>query len=190
MISYISGSILSKSKHSLTVMTAGGVGYEIAMTPLRLVGFGIGQEIELFTYLRVTDQAHDLYGFVTAEERQFFSLLMTVSGVGPKTALNVLSLGSIDHIKDAIARGDVKYLTAVQGLGKKTAERLVVELKSKVGLATETGEQEGGIMGDAIDALVSLGYSKDEARAVVQKIDAADATSEQILREALKLLSK
>ncbi len=190
MISFIKGSVLSKSKQSLTVMTVGGVGYEVSLTALRLVAFAIGQEIELYTYLRVTDQSHDLYGFVTSDERQFFSLLMTVSGVGPKTAMNVLSIGSIDHIKDAIARGDVKYLTAVQGLGKKTAERLVVELKSKVGNAFNSADQDGGVMGEAIDALVTLGYSKEESRAIVHQIDATNCTSEQVLKQALKLLSK
>lgn len=172
-------------------MTPGGVGYEVNMTAARVLGFLNGAEVELYTYLRVTDSSHELYGFVTADERAFFSLLISVSGVGPKTAMNVLSLGSIENIKDAIARSDVKYLTAVQGLGKKTAERLVVELKTKVtGSVNQVSGEQSSIMGDAIDGLMSLGYSKEEARDAVQRASETATTSEQILKEALKLLSK
>jgi len=148
--------------------------------------------VSFYTYLRVSDQAQDLYGFETLEERDFFILLMTVSGVGPKSALNILSLGSMDNIKSAIARGDVKYLTAVQGMGKKTAERVVVELKSKISGANldVPGEAMGGALGDVVGALVSMGYSPDEARQAAQELDPADKTSEELVREALRRLAR
>lgn len=192
MISYIKGTILSKTKQAIVVMTSGGIGYKVHMPPAHIMEFTSNQDVELFTYMRVTDQSHDLFGFNTAEEKQFFELLLTVSGVGPKSAMNVLTIGSIDQIKDAIARQDVKYLTAVQGMGKKTAERLVVELKSKVEASTFAKDEEknGGVLGEVIDGLVALGYSKEEARSVVQALDATDKTSEQLLKKSLQLLAK
>src|SRR3989338_5358110 len=136
MISFLRGIVLEKQKQSLTIETWGGVGYDIHLTAERLAEYRIGQNIAVNTFLKVSDSALDLYGFATVDEKYFFTLLMTVSGVGPKTAMNILSFGSVDRTQSAIARGDIKYLTGVSGLGKKTAERLVVELKSKIGLQT------------------------------------------------------
>lgn len=187
MISILSGTIHAKGKDGLVIMTPGGVGYAVRITPLHLVDCHVGQDISLFTHLKVTDQSHELFGFTTAEERTFFSLLLTVSGVGPKSAMNVLSLGSLDQIQDAIARQDVKYLTAVQGMGKKTAERLVVELRSKVcDQRSAISDQEGEALGEVVEGLVALGYGKDEAREVVRQLEGGDKTSEQLLREALQ----
>lgn len=190
MISFLRGTILDKQKQSLTLETSGGIGYEVHMAPLKLVEMKVGQEIALYTYLKVSDSALDLYGFETADERDFFTTLMTVSGVGPKTAMSILSLGAIDKISGAIARGDVKYLTGVSGLGKKTAERLVVELKGKV-MNQESGSTNNGssdAMSEVIEALVGMGYGRDEAKQAVQSIDATDKTTEQLLRLALKYI--
>ncbi len=190
MISFLRGTILDKQKQSLTLETSGGIGYEVHMAPLKLVEMKVGQEIALYTYLKVSDSALDLYGFETADERDFFTTLMTVSGVGPKTAMSILSLGAIDKISGAIARGDVKYLTGVSGLGKKTAERLVVELKGKV-MNQESGSTNNGssdAMSEVIEALVGMGYGRDEAKQAVQSIDVADKTTEQLLRLALKYI--
>ena len=133
MISFITGKVKFISRNSLTVLTNGGVGYEIFVSAVKAGNYRIGDTASLLTYMKVSDSAIDLYGFEEAEEKVFFGLLMTVSGIGPKSAMNILNLGSIDNIKSAIARKDVKYLTDVQGIGKKTAERLTVELHSKVG---------------------------------------------------------
>ncbi len=190
MISFLRGSVFDKQKQSLTLETSGGIGYEVHMAPLKLVEVKVGQEIALYTYLKVSDSALDLYGFETADERDFFTTLMTVSGVGPKTAMSILSLGAIDKISGAIARGDVKYLTGVSGLGKKTAERLVVELKGKV-MNQESGSTNNGssdAMSEVIEALVGMGYGRDEAKQAVQSIDVADKTTEQLLRLALKYI--
>jgi Holliday junction DNA helicase RuvA len=190
MISFLQGRVVEKTKTSLVILTSGGVGYEIRMSPLKLSLFTIQKEVSLFTYLKVSDSALDLYGFETADERDFFTTLMTVSGVGPKTAMSILSLGAIDKISGAIARGDVKYLTGVSGLGKKTAERLVVELKGKV-MNQESGSTNNGssdAMSEVIEALVGMGYGRDEAKNAVQSIDATDKTTEQLLRLALKYI--
>ncbi len=192
MISFIQGKIINKKENSLTVLTAGWVGYEVNMQVSKLVDLQVGHEIGIHTYLRVSDNAMDLFGFETLEEKYFFELLITVSGVGPKSALNILELGSMDDIQNAISRGDVDYLTKVSGIGKRTAERIVVELKNKIGESRQpkADSHTGGVMGDAIDGLVALGYSKEEARSVVKDLEAEGKTGEQLLREALKWVGK
>lgn len=189
MISYLIGKVIDKQKYHLVLMTPGGVGYEVHMTPARILEYKTGEQIELFTYMKVSDSALDLFGFKTAEDREFFSLLLSVKGVGPKTALHILSLGSVENIESAIGRGDVTYLTAVQGLGKKTAERVVVELKSKMKGSRSKGDTsaESTVMGEVIDGLVAMGYSRDEAKLVVMNLDATGMTTEKLLKEALKM---
>lgn len=191
MISYLEGTIQSKTSDSVVLLTTGGVGYEVQLTPARALEQQVGTPLSLHTFLRVTDAAHTLYGFFTLEEKSFFELLITVSGVGPKSAMNILALGSIDEISSAIARKDVTYLTAVQGMGKKTAERLVVELQQKVGspsgLIQDIGEST--VLSEVIDALVGMGYQKGEAVEVVKQLDVLDRKTEELLREALKRLA-
>ncbi len=187
MISLIKGTIESVGKDSLVVMTAGGVGYEVGFK-ISDFGFKIGEEVTLFTYLKVSDSGMSLYGFETVEEKVFFELLLGVSGVGPKSAMNILKLGSIADIQAAIARGDAKYLTAVQGMGKKTAERLCVELKSKVSGQMSDVQNTGDsqILSEVIDGLVAMGYSASQAREVVEQIDAVEKTTEEVLKIALQ----
>lgn len=192
MISFLLGKVVDKSKDTLTLLTSGGVGYEIHMTFLRVSEYRLGQDVQVYTYLKVSDSALDLYGFQNLEEKNFFELLMTVSGVGPKSAMNILSLGDMYEIQSAIARSDVKYLTGVQGMGKKTAERLVVELKNKITKnSTEnisdskTGEKSD-ILSDVIEGLAVLGYSREEAKQMVKEIDISGKSIEQILKLALK----
>ncbi len=188
MIALLKGTVTAKHKTSIVLMTSGGVGYEVYMQPLKVLSAVIGNEMTLYTYLKVSDSALDLYGFEHAEDKDFFSLLMTVSGVGPKTAMNILSLGSMKDIGSAIGRGDVKYLTAVSGLGKKTAERLVVELKTKIGSQGGSSSVQGdsGVLGDVIEALIGLGYSAEDAKSVVTSLDAEGKNTEEVLRMALR----
>ena len=192
MISFLKGTIHSVDKDNVVVQTTGGVGYKIFLSKNIVLKYLSGQEASFFTYLKVSDSALDLYGFENTEQKEFFELLLSVSGVGPKSAMNILNLGSIDDIKGAIARQDVKYLTTVQGMGQKTAERLVVELKNKIGkmenMAEITGDSQ--ILADVIDGLASMGYGKEEAKDTVKSIDTKNKTTEQVLREALKRLSK
>lgn len=190
MIAFLRGQVLSKQKDHLLVETTGGVGYEVKMTLLQMAKFSIGQTVGIYTYLKVSDSAMDLYGFENTEEKSFFELLLTVSGVGPKSAMNILSLGNIAHIRSAIGRGDIQYLTAVQGLGKKTAERVVVELKTKITSTLEERDtyssEESTILSEVVDGLMALGYSREEAKEKIKGIDATGKTTAQVLKMALK----
>ncbi|MFA6552765.1 MAG: Holliday junction branch migration protein RuvA [Candidatus Paceibacterota bacterium] len=192
MISLIKGKITSNDGEKITVITSGGVGYEIAVNTNGASFFKVGTETEVLTYLAVRETALDLFGFKNKEEKSLFEKFLLVSGVGPKTALHILSLGTVAEISAAIARSDVAYLTKVSGIGKKTAERLVVELKNKVGGNMELNSTEGfsNEMGDVIEGLMSLGYSGAQARDAVQKLQGAGKTSEQLMKEALKMLGR
>jgi holliday junction DNA helicase RuvA len=171
-------------------MTEGGVGYEVTTTRVFVSEQTVGDTVTLHTYLKVSEQAMQLFGFANSEERSFFELLLSVSGVGPKSAMNILALGSIQEIEAAIVREDSTYLSAVQGIGKKTAERMVVELKSKIKKHTSSNSEHvtGSVLIEVIDALVSMGYEKENVRDVVKEIEGDD--TEELLRKALKNLSK
>lgn len=193
MISHLSGTILHTGKQSIILQTPGGIGYEINMSRLRVAELLVGKKLELFTYLKVSEQAMTLYGFQSMQEKSFFELLLSVKGVGPKSALNILSLGSINDIQSAIARGDAVYLSAVQGLGKKTAERLCVELKGKVTVldvqTTSMSAEHASLWEDALAALVNMGYHKESVKKVLLAMDLEGKSIEAILKDALKALS-
>jgi len=134
----------------------------------------------------VREDILDLYGFLNREELEFFEMLINVSGIGPKGALAILGVASIDTLKKAISTGDIPYLTKISGIGKKTAEKMIIELRDKMGVnKTGTSLQEEL---DALEALKSLGYSQNEAREVLKKVSPEMNTNEKI-REALKILS-
>jgi len=193
MISFLSGKLILKQNNKIHVLTSSGVGYEVHVSAPFFVELRIDQEIQLHTYLKVSENAMELFGFRNADEKEFFELLISVSGVGPKTALNVLALGSMEQIQSAIARGDVSYLTQVSGIGKKTAERLVVELKSKMverGTGNEGGRVENSeVLGEVVEALVGMGYSREEARVAVKDLSPKDKDVSTLLKKALRLLS-
>jgi len=135
MIGSITGTIQAIIKHSV-IVNVGGVGYRASVPALYFDRLKTGEQILLYTHLQVREDAHILFGFKTLKELEFFELLLTVSDVGPKSALGVLSLGSIDDIEKAIAKQDLTFLTAVAGIGKKIAERIIIGLKDKL---TENG---------------------------------------------------
>lgn len=191
MIAYLTGTVIHKEKQTITLLTEGGVGYDVMLSPLHASEVKKDDTLAIPVFLRVAETAQDLYGFQNWDGRSFFSLLLTVKGVGPKSAMNILSLGSIDEIKSAIARKDAAYLTAVQGMGKKTAERLCVELQSKIGAVVGGGsdEQVGDALRDVIDGLVAMGYSKDDAVAAAKQLDVSGKSVEALLRDALRLMS-
>lgn len=189
MIRVISGEVIDKGAQQVTVMTAGGVGYTLAVTATTNAEIRIGQTATFHTYLKVAETALELFGFLQTPDRLFFEKLLTVSGIGPKTALNILSLGSVQNIQDAIMRGDVKYLTAVQGMGKKTAERLVVELKGKMARSLESS-QDGATdaLGEVVEALMAMGYDRDEAREAVAALSGVDGTVTELIKKALQFI--
>lgn len=186
MISIIQGKVFSNFGGKLTVLTAGGVGYEIMASATSAKNWQLGAEAQILTYLAVREGSLDLYGFADANEKELFEKFLLVSGIGPKTALHLLSLGSVQEISSAIGRADLAYLTNVSGIGKKTAERILVELKNKVGAGQSIRGEFEGALGDVIEGLVSLGYSLVEAREAVKNLNIKDKTSEQLLKEALQ----
>lgn len=188
MISYIKGTIKYKDANSLVVET-GGVGYQIFVTLEMLFKLKINDIAELYTYQYVREDALNLYGFATMAELELFKQLLSVSGVGPKSGLGILSIASVDNIRGAIRRGDAAMLTKVSGVGKKTAERVVLELKGKMAEA-KGGEKEDGVDGEVIDALVGLGYKVYQAREAVRLIDSEVKGVNARLKAVLKSLSR
>ncbi|MFA5062416.1 MAG: Holliday junction branch migration protein RuvA [Patescibacteria group bacterium] len=189
MISVLKGKILENNGSQVTILTSGGVGYEVMVSARYTQGWTVGTEVQVLTYLAVRENAMELYGFASPEEKDLFTKFLLVSGIGPKTAMHLLSLGSVHEISSAIAREDVGYLTNVSGIGKKTAERIVVELKNKViGSGTVEEFAEGDILGDVVAGLMALGYGAAEAREAAKKLDGRGKTSEQLMKEALQMV--
>lgn len=198
MISFLRGKIIETLPTQATV-EVGGVGYEV-LIPLSSYDKlpAPGEEVKLLTHLVVREDAHVLYGFMTGAERDLFRLLInTVSGIGPKIALNVLSGISASAFRGAVANGDVKALSQISGVGKKTAERIVVELKDKIGAAgaweaasaTRGLSPEDQKVNDAVLALMALGFKQIEGLDAVRKAQGtlgSQATVEDLVRSCLK----
>lgn len=186
MIGYLEGSVVYNSLN-YTIVNVGGVGYKVFAVP-QLLEIPHGQAIKLFIYHKSSDDGQSLFGFPDIASLHFFELLLTVSGVGPKIALSILSSGDMNTLKEAIARQDSPFFGQMGGIGKKTAERIIVDLKDKIGLLAGEGNSTSG-SSDVFDALVGLGYSTNEARKVLTEIDRSTPMETQ-LKQALKLLSK
>ncbi len=189
MIGRIAGTLVEKNPPQVVVQ-AGGVGYEIdvPMSTFYLLP-RTGEAVELLTHLVVREDAHLLYGFLTTMERTAFRQLLKVSGVGPKVALAVLSGLSVDELASAVASDDAARLTKVPGIGKKTAERLVLELRDRLPGAIPAVRNASGHGGDLLNALVGLGYNEREAQAAIKQVPPELALSDAI-RQALKHLAK
>lgn len=186
MIGHLKGTVLAQDLKSI-ILDVSGVGYKV-FTNTTTLPTGKAQNLELWTYLAVRENALDLYGFVKQEELHFFELLMTVSGIGPKSAMGILGVATIQNLRHAITSGDVSHLTKVSGIGKKNAEKIVLELKDKLeGLSVDLSHSVSGDV-DALEALKSLGYGEREAREALKKVSDISDTGEKV-RKALKLLS-
>ena len=191
---------LAVAQPGMAVVVCGGVGYKcfISDTTLRELPQP-GSEVLLYTHLSVREDAMDLYGFFEEAELDFFKLLISISGIGPKAALAILSELPPNRLAVCIASGDAKAITKAQGVGLKTAQRVVLELKDKLGGVASTGDDgaveaagaasASGNASDAVEALVSFGYSKSEASLAVGRLDSA-LPADQLIREALKTLGK
>ena len=197
MITFLEG-IIEDKQPTHVVLNVGGVGYEVIISLSsydRLPGFG--EKVRLLTHDHIREDVHQLFGFMTADERRVFILLLGVSGIGPKIALSALSGMTVRELKVAIKDGDIKRLSAISGIGKKTAERMIVELRDKFGdgeiLAAGAGgnpELESDIkLRDAVLALISLGYKRTEAQELVVRVvrqpTMVGADVEAIVRKAL-----
>ena len=188
MIGRLSGKLLSKNPPQV-LLDVGGVAYEVDVPMSTFYALpATGDAVTLLTHLIVREDAHVLYGFATAEERTAFRQLIRISGVGARTALSVLSGLSVSELAQAVAMQDAVRLTKVPGIGKKTAERLLLELKGKLSDALP-GAVKAGAGGDVLNALLGLGYSEKEALAAVKGLPPGIAVSDGI-RAALKLLAK
>jgi Holliday junction DNA helicase RuvA len=190
MISYLKGKIIYKLKNNV-VLEVSNVGYTIFVSDNFLNELKADQMIEIFTHQHVKEDALDLYGFKSLAELEFFKLLISVSGVGPKSALSVLAIANLDDIKESIVQGDSHLLTKVSGIGKKTAERVVLELKDKLfKMGGDYDLSKVGFVGEEIDALMALGYSMFEAREALKQVDNDILDSTERIRQALKKMSK
>ncbi len=187
MIGYLEGNVHSTTAtHAIVVVS--GVGYKVALSKHTLAGLIKGEPASFLTHLAVREDALDLYGFTSAEELRLFEQLRTVSGIGPKSALAILDIASIETLRSAIGQGKAEYLTKVSGIGRKTAEKIVLELRDKVGLSSEDAKASLRGDEDALEAMRSLGYTAQEARDALRKVPNTIEKGTDRLREALKIL--
>ncbi|MBE6972805.1 MAG: Holliday junction branch migration protein RuvA [Ruminococcaceae bacterium] len=200
MFYYLSGTVAHMGPY-LAVIDCGGVGYACRTTNTTQAQLRVGEKGKLYTYLNVREDAMELYGFATQEELNLFQLLLSVSGVGPKAALSILSASTPANLALSIITGDEKALTCAPGIGKKIAQRVILELKDKLakGQNIAAGESYGGTgvtvipenkLSEATAALAVLGYSQGEIGAALKGIDMDSLTLEQIIKEALKKMMK
>jgi len=196
MIGYLQGKLLSIAPSRL-LLDVGGVGYEVLIplsTYYEVQQKSVGDAAELFVHTHVREDAIILFGFRTEREKQLFELLITVSGVGPRLAQTVLSGLSVDDVVAALAAGDVRRLQGVPGIGKKTAERLMIDLRDRVGnlVTDEMPAVATPADSDLVSALLSLGYKAAAAERAVQKVtgESSEASFADLLRLALKQLSR
>lgn len=191
MIAMLHG-IIAETSNRLVTLDVNGVGYKVFVTDDSIHALKKGQEATFWTYLAVREDALDLYGFLSKKEREFFELLITVSSIGPKTALNILSLVSADTLAGAIRTGSTAHLVKVSGIGRKTAEKIVLELKDKMGgiQSSDNAELAAEMSSDmdAIEALKALGYDPDEAREALKKIPKDVSDTGAKVKAALKML--
>ena len=205
MYAYIKGTLEEITEDSVVVET-GGIGYnvKVSTTTADLLP-GIGSEVKIYTYTLVREDAFSLYGFLTRDDLEIFKKLITVSGIGPKGGLAILSVMSADALRFAVMAGDAKAIAKAPGIGAKTAERVIIDLRDKISLedtlkgldgpADKTGASTDDLTADnqmkreAIEALVALGYSASDATAAVKKVELhEDTTVEGILKQALKYM--
>lgn len=193
MISFLVG-VIEEKKENLVVIDVNGVGFEVNVSNNTLVSLPFeGESAKIYTYLAVREDGISLFGFSSVEERNLFNKLITVSGVGPKLAITILSGLSLSDLTVAIAKEDTKLLSKIKGLGKKTAERLCLELKDKLDVFTfgneeasfDTNYDEDAVQ-MATDTLISLGISKNEAYMLARANAANNATAEEIISKSLR----
>ncbi|MCX6723896.1 MAG: Holliday junction branch migration protein RuvA [Candidatus Staskawiczbacteria bacterium] len=184
MISYLQGKIILK-KDKFIILEVAGVGYKVFLNRQNLLRLPeIGETIKAFTFQNVKEEALDLYGFFTYDELEFFETLMDIRGVGPKSALDISALGSLDKIKDRILKQDEKIFEGIPGIGSKKAMTIILELTGKIKMLG----QKKGSADEAESALTQLGFSKQQAKDALSRVSSKDP--EERIKQALKLLGK
>ena len=185
MIAHINGKIAEKFNTSV-IVDVNGVGYEITLSALDFDEAKLDDEKKFYTYHKISENTEELYGFSTLAAKKIFELLVSVNGVGPKAAMSILSLAPPEEVRNAIANADTSFISKASGVGKKSAERVVVDLRDKVGLPSKYGTAE--IVGapridesdEALDALMALGFPLKEATDALSKVDASLPTEERV----------
>jgi Holliday junction DNA helicase RuvA len=191
MISSLSGTVRHKDLNSV-VIDVSGLGYKVFVTTETALDLIPSSQAFLWTHLAVRETSLDLFGFPDRESLEAFELLITISGIGPKSALGILNVASPATLRQAVANSDTSYLTRVSGIGKKNAEKIVLELKDKLKVTAEdtsTSSAHAKDEGDALEALVSLGYSERDAREALKKVPKETSGAGERVKAALKLLS-
>jgi Holliday junction DNA helicase RuvA len=190
MIAYLKGIIKNKDSNSV-ILDVAGVGYRVFLPMPDLAKIGqVGQPAEVLIHTHVREDEISLYGFLAPEELQMFEKLLTISGIGPKAALSVLSASSIEQLQTAIMSGSTDVLTKISGIGKKTAERIVLELRGKVSDVLDSGRSGGSGDSELYDALSALGYDSSEIRSVLKTMPAGLSTITEKISWALKSMGR
>ena len=190
MIAFLQGKIIVKQP-TYIILLVNNIGYKIFVNQQLINTLTLDTEASLYIYQHVKEDALDLFGFQSRNDLELFELLISVSGVGPKSALNFLAIANAQEIKESILMEDYAILTKVSGIGRKIAERVVLELKNKVGgLVGDQTVDEVSARNDELDALISLGYSIQQARDALKQVDQSIIDSGSRVKEALKLLNK
>ena len=185
MIAHIKGEVAEKFLNSV-IVDVNGVGYEMSLTVLDYEAINVGEEHKFYTYHSVRENGEDLYGFSSLAAKKLFELLISVNGVGPKAGMAILSLAAPEDVRNAIANADVAFVSKASGVGKKSAERVIVDLRDKVGLPSHVGATEilkptEKVENDeALDALIALGFPLKEATAALEKVDKSLSVEERI----------
>jgi len=183
MIAHVTGVVAEKFSNSV-IVDVHDIGYEVQVAAGDFDAALLGEPIKFYTYHHIREQSQDLFGFSSLSAKKLFELLITVQGVGPKAALSILSVGESEHVRNAIANGDSGFVAKASGVGKKIAERVVVDLSEKVGLAVSIAHASGVTAvpaGDeALEALMALGYSLNDASAALENISKDLSTAERV----------
>ena len=186
MIAHLSGTIAEKFGAGSIVLDVHGVGYEVSVAAGDFEAVSLGQDAKFYTYHHVREQAEELFGFSSLAAKKLFEMLITVQGVGPKAALAVLSLGDAEQVRNAIANSDAGFIQKAVGVGKKTAERVVVDLSDKVGLPTHYGRANESVQtelntsDEAMEALMALGYTLADATKALENVDVNLPTAQRV----------
>ena len=190
MIAHLNGTVTEKDVNSI-ILDVNGVGYEVILTALDFDRVTLDDKTKIYTYHKVSEQSEDLYGFFSLATKRLFEMLITVQGIGPKAAMSILSLGEAEEVRNAIANADSAFIAKATGVGKKSAERVIIDLRDKVGLPSKIGRTNDPLLekregqDDALDALIALGFSLSEANDALADIDDSLSVEERI-RLALK----
>ena len=192
MISKLTGAVAEKDSDYL-IIEVGGIGYKVNVSPDVVAKAKEKEEISLFTYLAVRENSLDLYGFLGKGELVFFELLVSVSGIGPKGALGVLSQATPIQLETSITTGDCSILTKVSGIGEKTAERIILELKNKIGKISSlqgSARKDSNVDVETMEALLALGYSQRDAQEALREIGSKTKNVNEKVKRALKILGR